>query len=97
MKANNAEECESVRFRRLASADLSARLRKKKMKAFIPQMIKVVYFGSLFLFFVGSLAISRGSFDSRSIVSFVTSLVFLIEPIQVKYNIYIFLVWFEIL
>ena len=53
------------------------------MKALIPQIIKVMYFGSLFLFFVGSLAISRGSFDGRSMVSFITSLVFLIEPIQV--------------
>lgn len=83
MKANNAEQCESARFQRLAHADLSECLKKKKMKALIPQIIQIMYFGALFLFCAGSLAISRGAFDGRSMISFVTSLVFLIEPIQV--------------
>ncbi|PON83090.1 ATP-binding cassette containing protein [Trema orientale] len=82
VKANNAERCENARFQRLARADLSEHLKKKKMKAFIPQIIQIMYFGALFLFCAGSLAISRGSFDGRAMISFVTSLVFLIEPIQ---------------
>lgn len=53
------------------------------MKVLIPQIIQIMYFGALFLFCVGSLAISRGSFDGRGMISFITSLVFLIEPIQV--------------
>ncbi|PON42418.1 ATP-binding cassette containing protein [Parasponia andersonii] len=82
VKANNAELCENTRFQRLARADLSEHLKKKKMKAFIPQIIQIMYFGALFLFCAGSLAISRGSFDGHAMISFVTSLVFLIEPIQ---------------
>lgn len=83
MKANNAELCENARFQRLAHADLFKRLKKKKMKALIPQIIQILYFGAFSVFCIGSLAISSGSFDGGGIVSFVTSLVFLIEPIQV--------------
>ena len=83
MKANNAELCESVRFRRLARVDLSKRLKKKKMKALVPQIVQIIYFGVLLMYCVGSLVISSGSFNCSSIVSFVTSLVLLIEPIQV--------------
>lgn len=83
MKANNAELCENLRFQRLARADLSASLKKRKMKALIPQIIQILYFGALCILFAGSLAISSGSFDSCGMVSFLTSLVFLIEPIQV--------------
>ncbi|KAJ9181376.1 hypothetical protein P3X46_009513 [Hevea brasiliensis] len=82
VKANNAELCESARFQRLAYADLSEHLKKKKMKALIPQIIQIIYFGALFTLCCGSLVISRGCFDGCSLVSFVTSLVFLIEPIQ---------------
>ncbi|CAI0391718.1 unnamed protein product [Linum tenue] len=82
VKANNAELSENVRFQRLANADLLAHLKKKKMKALTPQIIQIIYFGGLFTLCVGSLVVSRGSFDSRSIVSFMTSLVFLVEPIQ---------------
>lgn len=83
MKVNNAELCENVRFQMVARADLSAHLKKRKMKALVPQIIQILYFGALCILFAGSLAISRGSFDSCSMVSFLTSLVFLIEPIQV--------------
>ncbi|XP_015898636.3 ABC transporter B family member 29, chloroplastic isoform X2 [Ziziphus jujuba] len=82
VKVNNAELCENVRFQMLARADLSAHLKKRKMKALVPQIIQILYFGALCILFAGSLAISRGSFDSCSMVSFLTSLVFLIEPIQ---------------
>lgn len=83
VKANNAELCESARFKRLALTDYSAKLNKKRMKAIIPQVIQAIYLGVLSILCAGSLVISRGSFDRRSLISFVTSLLFLIEPIQV--------------
>ncbi|KAK7278675.1 hypothetical protein RJT34_23710 [Clitoria ternatea] len=82
VKANNAELSESARFKRLALMDYSAKLRKKRMKAFIPQVIQAIYFGVLSILCAVSLVISRGSFDHKSLVSFLTSLLFLIEPIQ---------------
>ncbi|CAL5207407.1 unnamed protein product [Lathyrus oleraceus] len=82
VKANNAELLESARFRRLALIDNSAKLNKKRMKAVIPQVIQAVYFGVLSILCAGSVVISKGSFDRYSLVSFVTSLLFLIEPIQ---------------
>ncbi|KAL9428108.1 hypothetical protein AB3S75_030159 [Citrus x aurantiifolia] len=82
VKANNAEMCESARFRRLAHSDLCERLKKRKMKAFIPQIVQLIYFGALFILCSGSLLVSGGSFDGCSLVSFITSLVFMIEPIQ---------------
>ncbi|KAL2503031.1 ABC transporter B family member 29 [Forsythia ovata] len=82
VKANNAESCESIRFQSLASTHLSAHLRKKKMKGFIPHIVQIMYFGVLFALGVASLVISRGNFDYSAIFSFITSLVLLIEPIQ---------------
>ncbi|XVF55744.1 hypothetical protein PTKIN_Ptkin06aG0061400 [Pterospermum kingtungense] len=82
VKANNGELSEHARFERLAYADLSQSLAKKKMKAFIPQILQIIYFGVLCILFIGSLVVSRGSFDGPSMVSFVTSLIFLVEPIQ---------------
>lgn len=85
LKANNAEYQESIRFQGLALADLSARLKKKKMKALVPQIVQVIYFGALFVIFFGSLVVSGGSFNCSGVVSFITSLVLLIEPIQVTF------------
>ncbi|XP_058107195.1 ABC transporter B family member 29, chloroplastic isoform X2 [Magnolia sinica] len=82
IKANNATLCESVRFQRLAQDDLTELLKKKKMKALIPQITQAICIGSLLMFSTGSLVISGGSFDGSSMVSFITSLVLLIEPIQ---------------
>ncbi|XP_039066181.1 ABC transporter B family member 29, chloroplastic-like [Hibiscus syriacus] len=82
VKANNGELSEHARFQRLAYTVFSRLLEKKKMKALIPQIIQIIYFGVLCMLCVGSLAVSRGSFDGCSMVSFVTSLVFLVEPIQ---------------
>ncbi|XP_070007179.1 ABC transporter B family member 29, chloroplastic isoform X3 [Nicotiana sylvestris] len=82
VKANNAESCESKRFQSLAFADLSATMGKKKLKAFIPQLVQAIYFGVLFTFCAGTLVVSKGSFDCSAMVSFVTSLVLLISPIQ---------------
>ncbi|XVF07646.1 hypothetical protein REPUB_Repub06bG0157400 [Reevesia pubescens] len=82
VKANNGELSEHARFQRLAYADLSQHLAKKKMKALIPQIIQIIYFGVLCILCVGSLVVSRASFDGCSMVSFVTSLIFLVEPIQ---------------
>lgn len=76
------EFSESVRFKRLAYTDVSRQLKKKKMKALIPQIVQAVYFGALFVFCAGSLVLSRGSFETCSLISFITSLVFLVEPIQ---------------
>ncbi|KAJ0089023.1 hypothetical protein Patl1_32539 [Pistacia atlantica] len=82
VKANNAELCESARFQRFAHSDLSERLKKKKMKALIPQIVQIIYFGALFILCAGSLLVSSGSFDACTMVSFITSLAFFIEPIQ---------------
>ncbi|KAI9090692.1 hypothetical protein K1719_028545 [Acacia pycnantha] len=82
VKANNAELCESSRFKRLARIDFFERLNKKRMKAVIPQIIQAIYFGVLFILCAGSIVVSRGSFNGCNLVSFVTSLLFLIEPIQ---------------
>ncbi|KAJ0027283.1 hypothetical protein Pint_36035 [Pistacia integerrima] len=85
VKANNAELCESARFQRFAHSDLSERLKKKKMKALIPQIVQIIYFGALFILCAGSLLVSSGSFDACTMVSFITSLAFFIEPIQSYY------------
>ncbi|CAL0299402.1 unnamed protein product [Lupinus luteus] len=82
VKSNNGELCERARFKRLAHIDYSAKLNKKRMKAVIPQVIQAIYFGILSILCAGSVMISRGSFDGSRLVSFVTSLLFLIEPIQ---------------
>lgn len=82
VKANNAEVLESARFQRLAHANLIDRLRKKKMKALIPQIVQMIYFGALFILGVGSLLLQNGSFSGCSMISFITSLVLLIGPIQ---------------
>ncbi|XP_060201180.1 ABC transporter B family member 29, chloroplastic isoform X3 [Lycium barbarum] len=82
VKANNAESCEGKKFQSLAFADLSATMGKKKLKAFIPQLIQALYFGVLFTFSAGTLLFSKGSFDGSAMVSFVTSLVLLISPVQ---------------
>lgn len=82
VKANNAEHSEGTRFQRLAHADLCGHLKKKKMKALVPQIIQLIYFGGLLTFCVGSMVVLGDAFDCCGMVSFVTSLVFLIEPIQ---------------
>lgn len=83
VKAYNAEDCEHRRFEKLANADRDAHISKRKLKAFIPEVITSVYAGTiLILFWVGSWVISCGTFNGVGMVSFVTSLVLLIEPIQ---------------
>ncbi|KAL6988439.1 hypothetical protein U1Q18_014189 [Sarracenia purpurea var. burkii] len=86
VKANNAEPSEGARFRWLAHADLSEQLKKKKMKALVPQIIQIIYFGALLVLCVGSLVVLGGSLNCSGMVSFVTSLVFLIEPIQCRHS-----------
>ncbi|XP_060201181.1 ABC transporter B family member 29, chloroplastic isoform X4 [Lycium barbarum] len=86
VKANNAESCEGKKFQSLAFADLSATMGKKKLKAFIPQLIQALYFGVLFTFSAGTLLFSKGSFDGSAMVSFVTSLVLLISPVQLDFS-----------
>ncbi|KAF8115317.1 hypothetical protein N665_0029s0152 [Sinapis alba] len=82
VKANNAEVSETVRFQRFARADLSERFKKKKMKSLIPQIVQVIYLGSLSVFCVGAVTLAGSSLSSSAIVSFMTSLAFLIEPVQ---------------
>lgn len=83
MKASNAELSEKTRFEKLAHTDLCERLQKKKMKALIPQIIQIIYFGGLSMLCVGPMVLCSSSVDISSIVSYVTSSIFLIEPIQV--------------
>ncbi|PIN19491.1 Peptide exporter, ABC superfamily [Handroanthus impetiginosus] len=82
VKANNAESNERIRFQSLASADLFACLKKKQMKVLIPQIVQIMFFGVLFMFSASSLVVSRGSFNCSAMVSFMTSLILLIDPIQ---------------
>jgi putative ABC transport system ATP-binding protein len=83
VKASNAELCENARFKKLAHTDLSERLKKKKMKALIPQIIQIMYFGGICVLCVGPMVFCGSSIDICGIVSFVTSSIFLIDPIQV--------------
>ncbi|XAR64699.1 Peptide-transporting ATPase [Bertholletia excelsa] len=82
VKANNAELSEGSRFRQLAYVDLVKHLKKKKMKALVPQIVQIIYFSALLMFCVSSMLIVGGSVDCPGVVSFITSLVYLIEPIQ---------------
>ncbi|KAH9307309.1 hypothetical protein KI387_035220, partial [Taxus chinensis] len=83
VKAHNAEDCELWRFRKLAEADRNAHLSKKKLKTFIPEVVGIAYAGTaVVLFLMGSWIISRGAFNWAGMVSFVTSLALLNEPIQ---------------
>lgn len=86
VKANNGELIERLRFQRLAYDDLKQRLRKKKMKALIPQALQVICIGGLLVLCGGSLMISRNSFDSSILLSFITSLALLVEPLQVTHS-----------
>ncbi|KAL0347038.1 UNVERIFIED_CONTAM: ABC transporter B family member 29, chloroplastic [Sesamum calycinum] len=82
VKANNAESSERIRFQLLASADFSACLKKKQMKVLIPQTVQMMFFGVLFVFGTSSFVVSSGKFNFSAMVSFITSLVLLIDPIQ---------------
>uniref|UniRef100_A0A803L2V5 ABC transporter B family member 29, chloroplastic n=1 Tax=Chenopodium quinoa TaxID=63459 RepID=A0A803L2V5_CHEQI len=82
VKASNMEWTESVRFKQLAHADLNRQLKKKKMKALIPQIVQAVYFGALLIFLAGSLFFSKGFFNTCGLITFLTSLAFLVDPIQ---------------
>ncbi|KAH6802768.1 ABC2-like protein 12 [Perilla frutescens var. frutescens] len=82
VKANNAESNECIRFKSLASADLSARLKKKQMKVLIPQIVQIIFFGVLLILGATSIVVSKGSLNCSVLVSFMTSLVLLIDPIQ---------------
>ncbi|CAM8933696.1 unnamed protein product [Rhodiola kirilowii] len=66
VKASNAELQECYRFQKFANVDLTERLKKKKMKALIPQVVQMIYFGSLSVFLVGSQLMSGGSFDASN-------------------------------
>ncbi|KAL6550117.1 hypothetical protein OROMI_020605 [Orobanche minor] len=86
VKANNAEANERIRFQSLASADLSACLKKKQMKVLFSQIVQIMFIGVLFVFGAISLVVSRVSFNCSATVSFSTSLILLIEPIQSAFD-----------
>ena len=73
-------------FQRFASADLSERFKKKKFKSLIPQIVQVIYLGSLSMFSVGAVTLACSYLSSGAIVSFMTSLAFLIEPVHAYTN-----------
>ncbi|KAJ0603502.1 putative ABC-type xenobiotic transporter [Helianthus annuus] len=79
VKANNAEYNECMRFKRLAHDDLYKRLNKKRMKTLVPQIVQLTLFAVLLAIFVGSSIVAS---DLSRVISFITSLVLLIEPIQ---------------
>lgn len=82
VKANNGEMNENLHFQRLAHEDLVARLEKKKMKAFIPQIVQFIYIGGVIALCASSLIASKGSMDGSRFLSFTMSLALLIDPIQ---------------
>ncbi|KAG0459585.1 hypothetical protein HPP92_022713 [Vanilla planifolia] len=82
VKASNAEINEKLKFQRLAHIDMMAHLRKKKMKAFVPQFLQVIYVGGLIVLCACSLYISNNSVDGARFFSFTMSLALLIDPIQ---------------
>ncbi|RRT50610.1 hypothetical protein B296_00026945 [Ensete ventricosum] len=82
VKANVGESKESLRFQRLAYDNLVFQLKKKKMKALIPQLVQALYVGGLLVLCAGSVVVSRNSCDCSSYLSFVTALTLLIEPIK---------------
>ncbi|XP_073099739.1 ABC transporter B family member 29, chloroplastic isoform X2 [Elaeis guineensis] len=83
VKANNGELKESMRFQMLSLDDLEKLLRKRKMKALMPQIVQALYIGGLLLFCAGSLVVSKNSFDASGFLSFIMALTLLIEPVQV--------------
>ncbi|KAL9256403.1 ABC transporter B family member 29, chloroplastic-like protein [Drosera capensis] len=84
VKASNTEWSESLRFNKLAHTDLTKRLRKRKMKVLLPDILQVMYFGALFVLCAGFMVLSPGTCDGSRLITFMSSLVFLVEPIQVK-------------
>uniref|UniRef100_A0A0D3FVN0 ABC transporter domain-containing protein n=1 Tax=Oryza barthii TaxID=65489 RepID=A0A0D3FVN0_9ORYZ len=82
VKANNGEGKEISRFQNLVIVDLKNNLSKKKMKAFIPQVVRTTYIGGLVVLCAGSIAVSGTFFDGEGFLSFLTALALAIEPIQ---------------
>ncbi|XP_020595233.1 ABC transporter B family member 29, chloroplastic-like [Phalaenopsis equestris] len=85
VRANNGELKENLHFYRLAHDDLIARIGKKKMKAFIPQIVQILCIGGLIVLHAISMIASKGSMDGSRLLSFTMSLALLIDPIQ-KWN-----------
>jgi putative ABC transport system ATP-binding protein len=87
IKAHGAEGSEQWRFNRLAWIEREAQLNKKRMKAFIPEIITLVYgVTTTVILAVGTWAISKGTLDAAGMVSFITSLLLLLDPMQVCFR-----------
>lgn len=83
VKANIGESKESFRFQTLALDNLRQQLKKKKLKALIPQLVQALCVGGLLVLCVCSVVVSRNSYDCSNLFSFITALMLLIEPIKV--------------
>ena len=85
VKALRAEPFESSLFRQLAESNRAAQLRKKREKVLFPEAITAAYsLAVVALFAVGAVAVRGQALTGGGIVSFFTSLVLLVEPIQVR-------------
>nr|CAB3486989.1 unnamed protein product [Digitaria exilis] len=82
VKANNGELKEMLRFQNLARDDLKNNLDKKKMKTLIPQAVRATYIGGLLVLCAGAIVVSGTSFDAQGLLSFLTALALVVEPIQ---------------
>jgi len=84
VKAQLREPFEARRFGALALGDAGARLAKKRAKALFPEAITGAYtLAVTVLFGVSAWAVGRGQLTPGGIVAFFSSLVLLVEPIQV--------------
>ena len=85
VKALRAEPFESSLFRQLAESNRAAQLRKKRETVLFPEAITAAYsLAVVALFAVGAVAVRGQALTGGGIVSFFTSLVLLVEPIQVR-------------
>lgn len=84
VKTQLREAFEAGRFRALVASDVGARLAKKRAKALFPEAITGAYtLAVTVLFGVSAWAVRGGQLTPGGIVSFFSSLVLLVEPIQV--------------
>ncbi|KAM5552016.1 hypothetical protein ABKV19_026743 [Rosa sericea] len=69
VKASNAELWENIGLRSLLTLTSATNLKKKKMKALIPQVTQIIYFGGLSMLCVGPMMLCSSSIDIFGIVS----------------------------
>lgn len=85
VKSLRAEPFEVRIFRQLAEANRTAQLAKRREKALFPEAITAAYAAAVVaLLLAGAVAVQGGAMTGGGIVAFFTSLVLLVEPIQVE-------------